>query len=191
MDAGLVRWARAVKKRRRTDPLPVLWLFTDLKRLEDPLAAARRMPKGLCGIVLRHPDPAARRALAAALAPVCRARGIALVIAGDVALAAFHHAGHHLSRGRWPGVRRARGLVTASAHNSAEVRRAAKAGARIIFISPVYPTASHPGAPALGPARFAAAARHMPLYGLGGITGANVRRLGAKAGGAGAISAFE
>jgi len=106
-------------------------------------------------------------------------RGLVLVVAGDVRLAAALRAGVHLRDGRWPGVVRIRGFVTSSAHGLADLRRAARAGANLAFLSPVYATASHPGAPSLGSVRWSRLARAAPVAvaALGGIDGASVRRL--------------
>jgi thiamine-phosphate pyrophosphorylase len=168
----------------------VLWLFTDAARLPDPLPAVRALPKGF-GVVFRHDGAADRAELGLALARICRARGLTLVVAGDARLAARLKAGVHLRDGRWPGlVRPRRGLVSSSAHDGATLRRARRAGADLVFLSPVFPTASHAGAAALGPLRWARLALTGGVYALGGLTGANVLALGRKATGAGAIGAF-
>ena len=182
MDSKLVGWARAVKRRLHGKRGPVLWLFTDTARLPDPVAAAACLPRGLCGVVLRDDTRPGRAALAAALARVCRARGNALVVAGDTRLARAVGAGVHLRAGhRLHGMRGLRGPVTSSAHGAVELRRAARAGAGVAFLSPAFATASHPGAPGLGTARWAALARRAPggitVGALGGIDGASVRRL--------------
>jgi thiamine-phosphate pyrophosphorylase len=102
-----------------------------------------------------------------------------LVVAGDVRLAAALRAGVHLRGGRWPGPLRIKGFVTSSAHSQIELCRAARAGARLAFLAPVFPTSSHPGAPSLGPTRWSALARVVPVSvaALGGIDGGSVRRL--------------
>jgi thiamine-phosphate pyrophosphorylase len=189
MDQQLLAWARAVKQ-RQGGRLPVLWLFTDATRLPDPLPAVRALPKG-CGVVLRHDGAADRLELGFALARICRARRLALVVAGDARLAARLGAGMHLRDGRWPGVvRLRRGLVTSSAHGGVALRRARGAGADVAFLSPAFATASHAGARALGPVRWARLARGGGVYALGGVTGANVVALGRRAAGAGAIGAL-
>lgn len=206
MDHSLVAWARRVKARRRGSAvlahLPVLWLFTDALRLPDPrLAIARlpwRMPRHLFGVVFRHDGVEGRAALARALARQCRPLGIALVVAGDARLAAAIGAGVHL-RGGWPTRhRRRRGtLLTSSAHTAAELQRAQQAGADAIFLSPTFPTQSHPGAPALGAVRWAALARQRRVQGmaesaihaLGGVNGRVIRRLARGCQGAGFIDA--
>jgi thiamine-phosphate pyrophosphorylase len=188
-DPRLLAWARASAGRlgsaRR---LPKIWLFTDARRLPDPCGAALRLPRGLAGVVLRHDGEPGRAALGRDLARICRERRLVLVVAGDVRLAAALSAGVHLRSGRWsgparPGCLRARNrLVTSSAHDPADLRRAARAGAALAFLSPVFATASHPGAPALGPVRwtrFAGAAR-LPVGALGGIDGLRIRRLPAR-----------
>lgn len=183
MDRRLVAWARSVKSRRARrggGGWPVLWLFTDAERLPDPLPAAARLPKGLCGVVLRHDGVAGREALGRALARICRVRRLVLVVAGDVRLAARLHAGLHLRRGRRAGrVSRLCQPLTSSAHDAREVARARRAGAALVFLAPVFPTASHPGAHPLGPRRWAAIARRggTPMLALGGVNGRNVRAL--------------
>jgi thiamine-phosphate pyrophosphorylase len=182
MDARLVAWTRAVKTRHAPGPtaFPVLWLFTDDRRLPDPRAAVARLPRGISGVVLRHDNDPGRVKLGRALARICRARRLALVVAGDVRLAAALGAGVHLRGGRWPGpVRTRRGLLTSSAHDPAELRRALRARARLAFLSPAFPTISHPGAAGLGPARWSRLARGagLPVAALGGIDHATVRRL--------------
>jgi thiamine-phosphate pyrophosphorylase len=196
MDQTLVGWARAVKARRARGGdagVPVLWLFTDADRLADPRAAVARLPKGLAGVVLRHDDDPARPALARDLARLCRARRLALAVAGDWRLAAAVRAGLHLRAGRRPaGAPRWLPAWTSSAHGVADLRRARRAGARLALLSPVFPTRSHPGARTLGPLRWGLAARRGGGAGaLGGITGLTIRRLGARmcrgAGGIGAL----
>jgi thiamine-phosphate pyrophosphorylase len=169
-------------------------LFTDARRLVDPLAAVARLPRGLAGVVLRHDNEPGRAALGREVARLCRARRLALVVAGDVRLAAALGAGVHLRGGRWPGVvRLRRGPVTSSAHSLPELRRAARAGAALAFLSPAFATASHPGVVALGPVRWAGLARRarLPVLALGGVTGESARGLPRSlCGGAGAIGAL-
>jgi len=164
--------------------LPRLWLFTDPQRLPDPRPAVARLPCGRAGVVLRHDDDPGRPALARDLARLCRARRLVLVVAGDVRLAAELGAGVHLRAGRWCGFPRKFQVVTSSAHTLPELRRAARAGAALAFLSPAFPTQSHPGAPALGPLRWAAMARRlrtpsasMRVGALGGVDGSTIRRL--------------
>ncbi len=185
-------WARAVKHRQRRK-LPVLWLFTDPQRMPDLLKVIAALPKNLCGVVFRHDDTPDRVALALEVARLCRTRRIPLVIAGDTALAIRCRAGVHLRAGRWPDRRRQKRLVTASAHNPVELRRAAKAGAALIFLSPVFATASHPAGRPLGAYQWARLARQVDcadVLALGGVSGGNVKRLGRPVSGAGAIGAL-
>ncbi len=64
----------------------------------------------------------------------------------------------------------------------AELRRAERAKAGCVFLSPALPTRSHPGARALGPVRWGLMARRstIPVLALGGMTGATVRRMPAR-----------
>ena len=174
------------------DAVPVLWLFTDARRLPDPLAPVAGLPRGLAGVVFRHDDDPHRAALGRAVARLCRMRGVALVVAGDWRLAAALRAGLHLRGGRKPAhAPRWPGLVTSSAHGVAELRRARRAGARLVFLSPAFATASHPGGRLLGPARWGRMALGAGrVAALGGIDGASVRRLPRFCSGAGAIGAL-
>lgn len=178
MDDRLIAWARAAAA--RGGRLPTLWLFTDARRLPDPRQAVARLPRGLCGVVLRHDGEPGRSALGRDLARICRARRLVLVVAGDVRLAAALGAGVHLRAGRWPSVNRRRGcLITSSAHGQADLLRVRRAGASLAFLSPAFTTASHPGALALGGVRWARLARgsRLPVAALGGIDVSTVRRL--------------
>ena len=209
-------WARGVKARRRraggrAAHVPVLWLFTDDARLPDPCGAIAALPRRLCGVVFRHDGVPGRTALARALARHCRRLAIPFVVAGDARLAAAVGAGIHLRGGRPPderlrtqraakGARRVNTMVTSSAHTVAELRRAWTAKADAVFLSPVLPTRSHPGSPALGVVRWAALAGRLPSHGrlngwpivlaLGGVDGRQARRLPRWCGGAGAIGAL-
>lgn len=177
--------------------LPALWLVTDSRRLPDPLAAAALLPRG-AGVVFRHYDHPARRALAGRLAALCRQRGLVLLVAGDARLARHvRAAGLHLPEACMMDAAgsgaRAGGLITAAAHSRAAVARAADLGLNAVFLSPVFATRSHPGAAGLGAAGFARIARAAPLpvYALGGITAANVSGLtGSGAAGVAAIGAL-
>lgn len=150
---------------RPRHPLPRLWLMTD-ERTPAPAAAAARLPRG-GGIVFRHyrTPEAERRTLFEAVRAVARRRGQLLLLAGPADEAAAW--GADGSHGRGPGG----GLRTAPAHDLAELRAAEAAGAALAFVSPVFATRSHPGAPALGPAGFAriAARARIPVVALGGM----------------------
>lgn len=192
MDRGLITWARRVK--RRQQQITPLWFFTDHQRLPDPMRIISTLPSGLCGVVLRHDAHPDRPVLARRIARLCRMRGLALIIAGDAGLAMRLRAGLHLRGGAggrpsfWSG-----GLLSASVHNEVQLKQARRARVRLVFISPVFATASHPGAPVLnniGWCRLARRTGRIKPYALGGINGRNARRLGVVCAGAGAIEAF-
>jgi len=191
MDTKLVAWARAVKARHRWRAdawLPVLWIFTDDDRLPDPRAILEELPPGLCGIVLRS-----RRRLDAAmsldLARRCRRRRVALVLAQPGPAGPRCLWGVHL--GQRGGAGRHARLVTASARAPADLARAARSAADCVFVSPVFATRSHPGAPGLGVARWASLARRsrVAAFALGGITAASAMRLPKSCRGVGVVGA--
>ena len=70
-------------------------------------------------------------------------------------------------------------IRTVAVHNLAELRLAERIGADLVFVSPVFPTASHPGAASLGPARFGEIVRQsrIPVIALGGMTNRRAQSL--------------
>ncbi|TPG49605.1 thiamine phosphate synthase [Roseomonas nepalensis] len=163
--------------------LPTLWLLSDARRLPDPRAAAGRLPPG-SAVLARDLDPA----LLGPLALLARRRGLRLVLAGEGRAALLLRAGLHLpdrrpATGLLPFLlarRRPRPpLLSVAAHGRGGLARARRLGADLVLLSPVFPTASHPGAPALGPLRWGAVARGAgrPVVALGGVTARNRRRL--------------
>jgi len=201
--AKLARAALALNARRRQagntkgrlERLPPLILMTDEKRLSDPLAAARTLPRG-AAIILRHTDANARAALAQALRGIARERGLVLLIAGDAGLAArFGAGGLHLPEARareaahWKALRPS-WLITVAAHSAPALRCAGASYADAALLAPAFPTLSHAGRAALGVARFRLMAARAPLavYALGGVNAQTVRRLaGARLAGIAAI----
>lgn len=80
-----------------------------------------------------------------------------------------------------------------SCHTSEAVRAAKKEGMDYVFVSPVFPTNTHPELPALGLYTFGMICQgnRIPVFGLGGVTKANKARvLDAGAAGIASISMF-
>lgn len=161
----------------RRHPLPRLWLVTDERQGEALWAAIDRLPTG-AGILFRHYSlsRSGRRALFEEVKRVARRRRLLVVVAGEP-----------LSGGDGAHNRRAAGIRTASAHNLRELRAAERAGADLVFLSPVFATRSHPGRKPLGSRRFALIAHqaHVPVIALGGMDAARFRKLGGAYGWAG------
>ncbi len=153
---------------------PRLWLMTDERLGEALWAAIRALPAG-GGIVFRHyrtPLPERRR-LFAAVRAVARRRGLIVVRAGDRRLGSCEDGVHNARR------RPARGLLTCAVHSRREARAAARGGADLVFVSPIFATRSHPGAAPLGESRARLVARAFGGHAiaLGGVTHAEGRRL--------------
>ncbi len=79
------------------------------------------------------------------------------------------------ARGRYPRP----ALLSAAAHDLPGLVAARRAGAGLVFLSPVFATRSHPGARTLGPVRFGLLARQakLPVVALGGMDEARFKRL--------------
>ena len=188
MDTRLVSWARAVKSRGRNfgAALPVVWLFSDAARTPDVLAAVRTLPPR-SGVVFRHDGVPGRAGLARAVRAACRAGGHLMVMTAP----AIGGVGLHVRAGRRPNVRRLPALVTSSAHSRAEVLRARRLGAQVVFLSPLFETASHVGVRGMGAQRWCRVGLGLgPVWALGGISPARVRGVPSCCAGFGAIGAF-
>lgn len=142
-------------------------------------------PHGDALVQLRLPSCSgdAVRARAAALLPLCRRRGITLMLNGDIegARRLGRGVGVHLRAAQLTGLK-TRPLppgqwVAASCHDGDELRRAGQV-ADFAVLSPVEPTPSHPGTPALGWSGFTAlvAQAALPVYALGGMAQADLLR---------------
>ena len=145
--------------------LPVRWLLTD-ERMPELWGALARLPPGSGVIFRHHATPAAKRlALFRRVRRIARARGLVLHAANPPLPAPIHG--------------RVRGATSWPAHDRAEALAGWKAGARLLLVSPVFPTRSHPGASALGPVKAARIGRGLgvPMVALGGMTERRWRRL--------------
>ncbi|MDA5192445.1 thiamine phosphate synthase [Govanella unica] len=164
--------------------LPRLWFLTDHNRVPDPERVVATLPAG-SGVILRDYGYAKRERLATDLALCAGHHGLIFLVAGDMRIAEDvgadgvhiperdyeHLASLRAAHPRW--------LLTAAAHSGDAVRRAVTAGADAVFVSPVFPTRSHPGEDALGLDAFAAIADQasLPVIALGGIDGVTVQQL--------------
>jgi thiamine-phosphate pyrophosphorylase len=169
-------------------PTPRLVLVTDGARLADPLPAMARLPPH-SAVILRHYGEKTRARLGRDMARLARRRHLILMVAEDWRLAADLGAdGLHLPEGvarhgvlapalGW--VRRRKRLLWVACHGRVALGRAGRLGAHATLLSPVFATASHPGAPSIGAIRFGLWARRAPcpVIALGGMTGRSLKRL--------------
>ncbi|WP_256837536.1 thiamine phosphate synthase [Sphingopyxis sp. KK2] len=160
------------------------WLFTDARLGRALFAAAAQLPPG-SGIVIRDDDraPGERWRLARRLAAIARARQLTILLAGAPALARRWGAdGVHLRQRHARHAAQAHRLgliVSMPVHNLREARAARRARADLAFVSPLHPTRSHPGAPALKRATWLRLARlsGAQAVALGGMTSARAATL--------------
>ena len=151
---------------------PQIWLMTDPRFGDDLLPAIRRLQPH-SGVIFRHYhlSLAERRALFKLVRTVCLQRGHLLFLASDERTARRWRAdGFHARPARRPSKRMP---TSAPVHNDRELAEARRNNADIVFISPVFATASHPDAQVLGRLcliRLARRARGMKVIALGGMT---------------------
>ncbi|GAA0736864.1 thiamine phosphate synthase [Sphingomonas japonica] len=142
------------------------------QRLGDALwEILERIPRG-AGVVFRDYAlaPAERRLRFERIRRVAKRRGFMLVRAGSLPMRGEDgiHGRHRRTR---PGIR------TAAAHSRREAIAAIRAGADMLFVSPVYATRSHPVAPRLGRVRLGLMIRglRVPIVALGGMDARRLR----------------
>lgn len=152
----------------RQTPWPTAWLMTDDRFGHELWEILPRLPRS-SGVVLRD------LSIGEEVARICRERGLVLAVGRDAAAAAQFGAAllHN------PPTRTA-APFSRSVHNAAEAQQANADGAALVFVSPVYPTRSHPGAPVLGPAEAAQLAimSGAPAIALGGMDRQKFEALG-------------
>lgn len=143
------------------------------ERMGDALwVALARLPRG-SGVVFRHYDtPAAtRQRLFAQILRVARRRRLVVLRSGAQPLRGEMGTHNRPERGR--------GLRTFAAHDARELGRARRHGADLIFVSPVFPTRSHPKQGTLGVVQLGLLVRdvRIPVIALGGIGAQNFGQL--------------
>lgn len=157
---------------RNLDPMRAAWLMTD-PRGGDPIAAMRCLPPG-AGVVFRHRElpPRERHALFLRVRRLACARRLRLSAVGPMPGAVAH------------GGRRA---ATYPAHHRRQAVAGVRAGAGVLFVSPLFATRSHPGAKGIGPRRAVSITRGLAVdtVALGGMTARRWLRLRGFAGWAG------
>ena len=156
-----------------TQRWPAAWLLTDERLGSDLDAALQRAAAARAGILVRHyhSPPEERRRIAARV----RELGCVLAMAGDPELARDCGA-LLLHNAAGPAL----GLSTSrSVHDEAEAEATASGRHALVFVSPVFATASHPGAAVLGEdqALWLAQRCGIPAIALGGMTPARGARL--------------
>ena len=141
-------------------------------RFENLIAA------GYSLIQLRCPedDPASLEHRARQAAEVCRSAGVQLLLNGPVSLVRrLDLPGVHLRANVLMSLEdrplSSRRLVGASCHSAAELAQAQHIGVDFACLSPVRPTASHPGAAILGWEQFGRLVSEceVPVFALGGV----------------------
>ncbi|VBB69835.1 Mutator mutT protein (7,8-dihydro-8-oxoguanine-triphosphatase) / Thiamin-phosphate pyrophosphorylase-like protein [invertebrate metagenome] len=173
---------------------PTLLMLTRDETPEMQYAAAS-LQQGSGGIVLRayNLGPEARLALGRDLSRLCRVRRLLFLVAvrdnTDLAMAARIRAdGLHMPEwvARQQSIapvigwcRRYRRILTVAAHGPQGLARGQQLGADAALLSPVFHTVTHIKTRPIGPVRFAALCRTVPLpvIALGGVRSYNVRRL--------------
>jgi thiamine-phosphate pyrophosphorylase len=181
--------AAAIRRLKPVAGVPRAILVTDPVRLPDPRPLLGQLPPGAV-VLLRPYDGADRQGRAQAVAAACRRHRVRLVVAADWRLAAAIRAdGVHFPE--WMArrgclaaavgwVRRRGGLLTAACHSRMALARARGLGVNAAILSPVFSTASHPGAVGIGAVRWRSWARAagLPVIALGGVTAGSALRLG-------------
>ncbi|MBU9693454.1 thiamine phosphate synthase [Burkholderia multivorans] len=173
----------ALPRRYVITPEPASASAADCDAFLDRLSAVLARGDTLVQLRVKSFDAATFARLAADALARCEAAGAQLMLNGPIdaqGVLQFERAGWHLDGATLRATQQrplpAERLLSAACHDACDLRLAARAGADFVTLSPVLPTLSHPGAPTLGWAQFAAWAAHaaMPVYALGGMTHAHL-----------------
>jgi len=169
-----------------------LLLLTDSKRFKDNQSMLDVLELALQGgvdtIVLREKalDSAKLLALASSVRILTKQYQARLMIHSQADIAkAVSADGVHVDSASIPEIGKIKAwlntdmLVSASCHDESELMQAQNQGADFVFLSPVFPTQSHPGAPSLGTEKFLQLSAQMsiPVIALGGIDAQNKHQL--------------
>ncbi|MEW8273171.1 MAG: Nudix family hydrolase [Candidatus Thiodiazotropha taylori] len=138
------------------------------------------------------------RQLLAEVLPLCRARGVKLLVNRPQGVLEWHSEadGLHLTAHQLQSLSRrpaAAKLIGASCHRLEEVKMAERVGLDYVLLSPVQKTTTHPQADTLGWPRFAELVDqvNLPVYALGGLCAEDLPKAVSRgAQGIAAISAF-
>ena len=176
--------AYPITHQRAGRTLPSQFFMTEEKRCPDPVKIIKGLPED-CGVIFRDYTSPDRVVRAEHLARLCRSLGLVFMVAADARLAREVGAdGVHLPE--WALSNRPKiyqeipsWLITAAVHNITAIDRANRLGVDAVLLAPVYTTQSHPERSALGIHRLQrlAAYANAPVYALGGITHAAIKRL--------------
>jgi thiamine-phosphate pyrophosphorylase len=164
--------------KRHRKQLPSLWLMTDERMGTRVIPAIAALPRG-SGIVFRHYSlsDCERRALFNAVRAAARRYGHVLILGGSVTDARRWRAtgAHGRSAKRHPR------FQTTPVHSVTERIAAERAGADLLFVSPIFATQTHAGARPLGRSRFGSMIRgaRAPVIALGGMNADKARSLSA------------
>ncbi|WP_379553419.1 thiamine phosphate synthase [Qipengyuania sp. DGS5-3] len=160
-------------------PLPMLWLLSDARNDAELERVLIELPQG-SAFVFRHYhlEAGARRARFNALCGLAQAYGHVVILSDNAGTAQKWGADGVYGEAERLGPQGAL-LRLATAHNSEELQAAEQAGVDGIFLSPVFPTRSHPGGETLGPLGFHVLAQQtsLPVIALGGMNPARAEEL--------------
>ncbi len=169
---------------KHLQPPVQLVLITDSKRFDNQQAMLdcieQAMQGGVDTIILRekHLDSAKLLSLASKMRILTKNQPVRFIVHSHADIAkAVEADGVHVDAQSIQEIKQIKQwlngdyLVSASCHNEEELKHAESQGADFCFLSPVFPTLSHPGAPCLGAEKFLtlASSVNIPVIALGGI----------------------
>ncbi|UTW59072.1 thiamine phosphate synthase [Kordiimonas sp. SCSIO 12603] len=153
--------------------VPNLIFMTDSERVPDIVSACSRLPAGSI-IICRDYHHVDRRGFAAELRAITRENNQFLMVAGDIELAHYVGAdGYHMPEYQLkkPPNLADLGLVSAACHTRQSLKKAERLAVDFALMSPVFPTASHPGIQHIGVHRLKRIIEgvKVPVVALGGV----------------------
>ena len=164
--------------------LPPLAFFTDYGIIPNQHEILQHIPHPLL-VIIRDYDHPERRHYIATIANICHQRSLPFFIAKDVLLAKELGAtGVHIPHGLLNtdihhecNIHQL--LISTSIHDDASFADIQSYSPSWSFLSPIFPTRSHPNTPPIAPAAIQQILKKspFPIYALGGITSQNISEL--------------
>lgn len=176
-------WARRYNKHYGQPSLPATIFLTDVTRIPDIAAALKQLPKKSM-VIIRDYDRPNRADYVRYIIVISRRLGHKVLVGLDEPLAMRYRAdGVHFPEWAWRKAlyckrKHPHWMVSASVHSQKGLVRL-RQSVDCVLLSPVFPTASHPGDKTLGALGFMrlCARSLLPVYPLGGIQGHSIVRL--------------
>ena len=167
--------------RKTTKKNILYWIFLDSNRISDYIIFLNAIPANRkIGIVIRNKNKNSLYTLSKVISKICKKKNFTFLVSSSLAIAnAVGADGVHYPKNINYAKKNSKILVTCSIHGKSDYRRAKVLNANLVFISPLFETASNLKKVPLGLQRISLLANFLKCqYSiLGGIDSKNIKSL--------------